>query len=38
VRGQGTFAQYTGDATRFAFLYVYDDECFLPTGLTLVAD
>jgi hypothetical protein len=36
--GSGTFAHYTGGASGFSFLYVYDNGGFLPPGLTLVAN
>jgi hypothetical protein len=36
--GSGTFAHYTGDVSGFSFLYVYDDNGFLPPGLILVAN
>jgi hypothetical protein len=37
VQGSGTFTYYTGDASLFGPLYVYDPNPFVPTGLTLVA-
>jgi hypothetical protein len=37
AQGSGTFRYYTGDASRFGPLYVYDPNPLVPTGLLLVA-